>query len=787
MQNKTCLTFSLILFFISIKSQHISYSGKIIESRDKEILVTLQHTKDSTVIYSLYTDKHFFKFDTISKGKYIRCLTNEYIHQCTNIELYRDTYEDISTDEEKTKKIDEIIVNRKKPFIINTNGTLTVHIENSPLLSSGSVFETLMKLPMIQYSHSSNTFKAKGKEGIQILIDGQRVYLSSTELTNYLKNISSSEVEAVEINTNPSAKYDASGNAAIINIKTKKIKKVGFYTGVSWANIQAKYYKQNMSVKSQYNTLNSRYMIQYVNALDNDFEDAKTYHSFENKHSAQDTYAKIKGKTNTLNAQFERKFKNSNLFLNSTMSFYKENINQNTLLNIVNKQLNSNILNIQSIQNSQNTLKNFNIGLHYTVNFNKSDLSFKSNYISHLINNHSILKSVLFPSTNSYYPDLKNDSPNKINAFVLQGDYEYKIDSLSRFEVGSKLIYQKIDNKNIFSQYSNNIWEYDYIKSNEYLYKELIFSIYSQYYKTINKFDFILGGRIEYTPSTGMNHKNNYTIQKSPVHFFPYLNIAYNHSENHNLNFSFTKRINRPTFDDLMPFEYYITPFTKMIGNPYLHPNISNNFDLQYLFKQKYVFSILYSYSKNGIHQIIQQNNLDTSTLLSPYNIERAETITLNSNLTFHPYKWWELNLNGILFYDKIRSSSPYISQNNFSSQIVMSNIFSLPNKFKFELSTDYLAPSIQGAYKTNTLFLVNAGVSKNFLNNKLKIAIIGNDIFKTYRIKNTSIVKGQLLSIHQNIGTHWIKLSVSYKFSKGIEKKSKTENHLDEIQSRIR
>ena len=784
MQNKIYIIFFLLSVFY-INAQNINYSGEIKSDSESEFLITLKNLSDSTLLYSVDTNSHLFSFKNIPKGKYQRCIIADELNDCLDITLDEDTNQDISVNQ--TKEIQEVIINNKKPFLVNKNGILSINIENSPILSSGNVFETLIKLPSVQYDYSSDSFRLKGKEGIQILIDGQRLYLQSSELSEYLKNLSSSDIETIEINTNPSSKYDAAGNAGIISIKTKKIKRKGFYAGASFGITQAKYYNQDTAIRMQYNTKNSRYMLYYSNSFSNNFEDSKSYNLFKNEYSNQNTYAKIKGKTNTLNAQYERQFKNSNLVLNSTLYLYNEKINQDTSLGFFDKELNNNTLDIESNQNSNNKRRDFDIGLNYKIDFTKSNLLFKANYINYSIDNFSVLKSVSLPQQD-IYNDLKNIAPNRINIFVSQIDYEKKIDSLSHLEAGIKLIFQKINNSNNFFQNIENIWQPDNIKTNDYLYKESIFSAYIQYYKTIGKFDFTLGSRLENSPSDGYNHKNNYILTKKQTNFFPYLNIAYNLSEDHNFNLSFTKRIDRASFKNLMPFEYYVDPFTKIIGNPELVSNISNNVELQYIFKQNYLFGISYSLSKNEIYQTTVQDNTNNSIILTPYNIDKSQTLTFNTNLTFKLFDWWNLNFNGILFYNKISSDEPKINQKNLSAEIVTTNTFSLSDKIKFELSSDYVSPFIQGPYKTSDLFLINAGISKSFFNNMLKISLTGNDILKTYKIKNESIIDNQVSSINQNIGTHWIRLNLTYKFTRGLEKKSKEQDEsVDEIKSRVK
>ncbi|GAQ50153.1 hypothetical protein FPK15_contig00115-0001 [Flavobacterium psychrophilum] len=200
---------------------------------------------------------------------------------------------------------------------------------------------------------------------------------------------------------------------------------------------------------------------------------------FTNNSTNQKTYAKILGKTNTINTQFEHQFKKSNLLLISSLSFYNEDISQNTGLDFF-----SNATHIDSTliskQQSINSLKDYTFGVNYKIEKAKSKTTIKSNYVSYNINNQSNLSAYSNPS-NYNYATLINKSPNKINLFLSQIDYEYKIDSLSTIELGAKTVFQKIDNINNFYTITNNQEISDYNKSNDYKYKEWILGSYLQY------------------------------------------------------------------------------------------------------------------------------------------------------------------------------------------------------------------------------------------------------------------------------------------------------------------
>jgi hypothetical protein len=781
--------FFFIIFTTNCYSQTITYKGLIDnkQTKDTDFIVLLINEKDSTKVFSEVTINNKFIFNNIEIGSYKRCVLFDKNKQCDTIKLNTDFNDDIITIS-KINNLEEVVVNSKKPLIQNKSGVLLVNVENSSIMSSGSAFEMLSKMPSVTYNITNNAFKLKGKENIQIQIDGQTLYLSGNELSEYLKTVSANDVNIVEINSSPSSKYDATGNGGIINIKTKRLKKEGFYAGIFFNGTQGKYFKENTGAKLQYNTKKSRYLFHYINSENTNFEKAETDRNFTNNRTNQNTYAKIIGKTNTINNQFEHQFKKSNLLITSSISFYKEDIKQNTLLDFFSNSIQKDSTLISG-QQSNNKLKDYTFGLNYNIENKKSKIIIKSNYVHYNIDNQSNLLAFSTPS-NYNYSNIINKSPNKINLFLSQIDYEYKIDTLSTIEIGAKSVYQKISNNNNFYNLINNIEISDYEKSNDYKYNEWILGSYIQYKRTINKFDITFGTRLEQSYSTGINQKNNYELKNNQVNFFPFLNIGYNYNDKNNFNLSYSKRINRPNFKNLMPFEYYVDPYTKLLGNPNLSPFISHQLEFQYILKQKYIFSIDYSYNENQIFQTPIQNNQTLSTVLTPINIKKGNSFSANSNLTFDITKWWNFNFNGQLFYDNIQSNTNDLNINRslWSNQITTTNQFKLPKNYKFEIFSDYTSPLIQGPYKTNNIFSVNASISNTFFNKKLYVAVVANDILGTYKVTNNSIVDGVTSNIKQTFDTKWIRLSLVYKFFSGIKKDNRPTDELtNEIKSRLK
>ena len=786
---KIILIISVLFFCLKIQSQKINYSGIIVNSKnsDKNYIITLTSKKDSTETYSESSYENKYSFNNLEKGQYKRCILFESSKKCDFIELSKDNISD--TVFVNLTEVKEVVITARKPIIQNKNGVLQVNVENSSILSTGSVFDALNKMPGVSFNSTGNTFKLKGKDNVQIQIDGQSLYLSGAELSTYLKTISANDISSIDINSSPSSKYEASGNGGIINIKTKKITREGFYAGLFFNGTQGKYFKEDAGTRLQYNTKKSRFMLHYVNANNINFEEAKTSRIFyENNSTNQYTFAKIKGNTNTINSQYEHQFKKSNLLLSSSISFYKENINQNTNTDFFN---NSKIKDSSVISNqlSNNKLKDYTFGVNYKINGKKSNVVIKANYVLYNITNMSDLSSYSTPSDYSY-PNLINKSPNKINLFLFQTDYEYKPDSLSKIELGVKSILQNIRNNNNFYTQKNEQEYFDSDKSNDYNYNEWIIGSYLQYNRKINKFDFTTGLRLEQSYLNGTNQKNNYEIRRNKANLFPFFNLEFDSNDNNNFNLSYSKRINRPRFKNLMPFEYYVDPYTKLLGNPNLLPTISHQIELQYILHQKYIFSVDYTFQKNQIFQTPFQNNESLLTTLTPVNIKNGSSITFSVNSTFDFTKWWYCNFNGQLFYDRTNSSNNniYINRSLWSTQLVVINQFKLPQNFKFEIISNYTSPVIQGPYETKNIFTTSLGLSNSFFKKNLTVAVTANDIFETYKVTNNTIVQGLSSNIQQKFDTRWFRLSLVYKFYSGIKKDNRQSDELtNEIKSRTK
>lgn len=782
------IIFILLLFIYSlVLSQRVNYGGSLQSAETKYHSIELKGIEGVEERYREEIKGNKFLFKDILIGKYIRTLRSDKNTVVDTLILEKEILDDRLL---ISKSIEGVVISApKNKFIQMKNGIIKVNVQNNPILSSGNVFESISKLPGVSYDAINDRFKLNGNTGIRVEIDGESLLLSGNELMIYLKNLQAAEVESIEINSSPSAKYDAGSGAGIINIKTKKFKKEGVSVIANTNATKGRYFKQSTGAKAQYNIHNKSFVLRYLNSYGGDFEQANSLKGISNSLSSeQETYAKINNANHSIGGTFENRFSHSKLTLNTKLTFYNEDIQQNTDLIFKNNSLPYS--EIISRQMSDNSLRTFDVGIRYAYDFKKSSLVLRGNYIRYNTKNNALLSSKEVQNI-QHFKDLENRAPNTVNAAVIQVDYTNKIDSTSTIESGLKYIFQDINNKNLFYKREINGWEYDEPKSNAYTYNEHITSAYLQYYKSFKRIDIILGSRAEFSPVYGYSSENDYHLKREELNIFPFINFSYaNQSKNHHISLSYNKKINRPNFKNLMPFVYYIDPYTKILGNAELKSNITHQLTLQYLYKQKYIFNIIYSQNRDAIYQTHIHNKATLSSMLTPVNIDKIHSIIFNANLSFNMLKWWSLNANINLFRDSIKSNdnAQNINTQSWAHQWAITNRFSLPAKINLTSGFDFISDFIQGPYKTTSFYGLSLGINRNFMNNQLRFSLTANDVFNRKEIKNHLLAQEQSYFSRQTFDSRWIRLSLTYIFDKGTKNNtSYDEDTVDKLKSRLK
>ncbi|MDQ6610220.1 MAG: TonB-dependent receptor, partial [Bacteroidota bacterium] len=656
-------------------------SGSVIDGSQKTIeaaTISLLKAKDSSAIkFAVANKEGNFLFEGIPDGSYLVSITavgHQFVYSpifvitpsASNIQLK--TIELIPV----SKSMNSVTVTARKRFIEQKMDRMIVNVDASISNAGTTALEVLEKSPGVTVDKDGN-ISLKGKQGVMVMMDGRPAYLSGTDLTNYLKNLPSSALDQIEIMTNPPAKYDAAGNAGIINIKTKKNKIQGFNGNVSLNYGQGVYWKTNNSVNLNYRTAK-------VNVFANANEGQ--WNSFQAL-DIQRTYRN--GSTKDITAIFEQNTKMHNESGSYNLKLGADYfVNKNTTVGIVTsgfynpetfRSANTSYLmsasrHIDSIvyatSNNNNKWKNKGLNLNVRHQFDSSgtELTADVDYVTYSSKgDQNFLNTTLTPTWTKLRDKLiKSTLPINIDIYSAKIDYSHPFKSGYKFEAGAKTSYVKTGNSAFYYNVINGGEVTDYTKTNQFLYKESINAAYINLNKEFGKLGVQAGLRFENTNYNGKQFGNptrtDSTFNKSYGSLFPTVYFSYNASQKNTLGLSVGRRIQRPAYQDLNPFLFFLDEYTYQAGNPFIRPQFTNNVELSHTYKGFLTTTLNYNHTKDYMMETFRQEQTSVTsngyaTIVSKGNIGKVDAAGISVNAQVPVAKWWNANLYSNLNFSK--------------------------------------------------------------------------------------------------------------------------------------
>ncbi|MEO6631590.1 MAG: outer membrane beta-barrel family protein, partial [Mucilaginibacter sp.] len=660
-----------------------------------------------------------------------------------------------------------------------------------------TVLEVLEKSPGVTMDKNGG-IALQGKTGVLITIDDKPTYLSGADLNNLLSSMSSTQVAQIELIANPTARYDASGNAGIINIKTKKNKIKGFNGSFTTSFGEGVYPKNNNSLVLNYRVgkINTffNYNVNIVQYLTDLYALRKYYDENGNLTSQlkQPSYFKGIVVNNTVKTGLDYYISPKTtlgIVLTGTLIHRSGNNSATASWLEPNGALDSAIF-----TGNKNTgrFKNgaINLNLRHTIS-DSQDLAADFDYLHYTIGSlQDFTNHLLAPG--GYTEESHSDIPTTINIASGKVDYTLKIDKNSTLEAGVKSSYSNTDNLAAYQNLVGGQWVDDNTKSNHFLYHENISAVYSSIEKKLDKLTIQAGVRFEHTGYRA--HQLGNAIQKDSAfsrnygQFFPSGYISYQADTANSFTLTASRRIDRPVFQNLNPFYFIINKYTYQTGNAYLLPQYSWNLELTHQYKQLLTTSISYSTIKNYFSQLFLADTAKGILLYSQGNVGKTYTIGLSAALNLSPTDWWSVTTQATYTYKRLKG----FNGNNFTSNINQLNL-SANNQFK--LDKIYTA-EISGFYTTKARNDVqellyptgqlSAGIARPVLNKKGTLRFTARDIFHTNAMEGfTSFPNAtEYFIIHRDTRVYTV--SFTYRFGKTYKTTKRTDGSATEEMERV-
>jgi len=799
MKNKITIITALLLSVLwSFGQSGISknISGLIVDESQKPIEsanISLLKTTDSSTVKTISSDKKGgFSFFNVSKGRYFISISS--VGHAT---FYSPAFE-ISGDnrliqlgtialKQETRELKSVSVVGIKPFIEQKADRMIVNVEASPSNAGASVMDVLEKSPGVTVDKDDN-ISLKGKQNVTIMIDNKPTYMSATQLASYLKSLPASAIDQLEIMTNPSAKYDAAGNSGIINIKTKKNKTKGFNGSLTITHTQGVYPKPSGSINLNYKTGKANFF------FNGGFSHWEGYQNLDINRNYLDSTGK--NITSVFTQHTAMKFVNPEFNAKIGMDYYVSNRTtvgfvfsgfhsvetNNSSSTIFLKNPDNNIDSIvYSPSTNKSTWKNGSLNLNFRHQFDSSgtEITADVDIIKYVSSSNQYFDNINYdPSWNEKSQNiLTGNLPSNINIYTFKTDFTHTFKDELKFEAGLKTSYVATDNTADYNNIVNNVPEPDTTKTNRFLYYENINAAYINFTKQFKKISVQVGLRAENTNYAGHQLGNKFTInnndssfQKSYVNLFPTAYISYQANPKNQFVLNYGRRIDRPAYQDLNPFLFFLDEYTYQAGNPYLQPQFSDNIEFSHTYNNWLTTTLNYSHTDNFFAETFEQQG--HATIVRNGNIGVRENMGVAVSAQIPVRKWWTSIWYVNYTYNKF-TGMLYGSDINISSPTVLLNV---NNQFKFnhgwgaELSGFYRSKGVEGQILLQPFGQMSAAVSKQILKEKGSLKLGIRDALRTQIIKGTIDFQQTDASFRNSRDSRQVSLTFTYRFGKPIK-----------------
>jgi hypothetical protein len=777
----------------------ITISGQVKDKNEpvRDAIITLLTAPDGKIAKTESSDANGqFNFTNIAKGSYsIKISVNGKLRYSGDVFTATENFV-VGTMAllPDTQTLEEVVVVKAKPYIERQGGKMILNVESNIGATGSSAFEVLEKAPSVSVDQNDN-ISLRGKGGVIVQIDGKNTPLSGSNLANYLRGIPSSAVEKIEFITNPGAKYDASGSA-IINIRMKNDRKRGTNGTVSSSFGQGKYPRSNNSVSLNHRNKDINIFGSYSFAYSEWFNDLNLDRSFFENGNFTGRYDQI----NSLKMNFRNHIVRSGVdwTANKKHTF-------GIVVNAVSNRFNPTGRNLSDVydENNEQTHRfltwnrsrdkwhnaSVNLNHKFTIDSLGTELTTDFDYANFGNTTKQNFQTKYFDNNNvEFRPQylLHGDLDGNLDLFAVKSDFAKTLKKF-KLETGVKSSYVKADNDLAFFDVSSGTPIFDPTKSNHFIYTENINAAYVNASKDIGKWGMYLGFRLENTNITGKQLVDGTSFENNYTQIFPSAFVSYKFNDKNSLELNYSRRIARPSYEQLNPFKFFLDETTYKEGNPYLGPQTTHSIELTHVFNQKIYSTLSFSRTTDNITGVIAPSDDDPMvTVQTDKNLNTADITGLFVIMPLEFTKWWSTNYSFNFYYGSYSGTvagTTLDNEGNFTYNCNLVNNFKLGKGYSAEVTGNYRGREIYAFMDLDPIWFMNFGLQKKWKSSTLKLAV--NDAFWTNRTTADTTFDNYKEHFKVSRNTRIATLSYTYNFGQGNGQPRRKTGGADDIKQR--
>lgn len=776
---KQTLLILFIAFFQKLNAQTTDIQGRVVSGKvplDNAFVAVF--LSDTVLLGTSFSDSdgNFVIVTPLVDSFFVK-VEHEKIGTFTSAKQASNSFAEINC--VRSSEIDEVVITTQKPMIEKKQGAFIVNVDQLLTATGTSAYEVLGLSPGVRISSTENV-SLNGKDGVVVQINGKSLPMSGDDLANYLRGIPSSSIDKIECIHTPSSKYDAAGSA-IINIVLKKDVRLGTNGTYAGTYGQGIYAKTSHTLSLNHRTKKASFFASYGYSYRKGFNDLQLNRHFYSNDTFQGSYIQknyfsfpVQNHSLRLSGDFTPNKKLTYGFSLNGVSNGSNRLGNNTS-DVIDSAYNlASKFNTYSETKDQwlNGSANFyikrtidSIGSYISVDLDGAVFAHQSDQL--------FVTDYLLPNNEPFKPQYRliGDLRGALSIFSFKSDLVKEFLKFGSLEAGIKSSRVVADNDVTFYNASSGSPILDTTKSNHFIYNENIHAAYCSIRKSWNKVDLQLGLRAELTDLTGNQVTTKVRTDTMYLQLFPTAFIAYRASEKHQFELAIGRRIDRPSYDQLNPFKFYLDPSTYREGNPYLRPQTTYSADFTYLLQQNYVFTLSASVTERNITEVVAPSTTQANlTVQTNVNLNRASVYSAAFTAPIKVAKWWNINLSTsayVALYSGDVARTTIKNQGSLVGDISAISSFSAKKGWSFEWNGYYHTKEVYAFDSIRRITFTGIAVQKKFQDGKFLLKMALTDVFFSNAIRANVAFTDYRESFVVKRDSRVATVSFTYKFGK--------------------
>jgi outer membrane receptor protein involved in Fe transport len=695
-----------------------------------------------------------------------------------------------------TKTLGEVTVTAQKPLFEQQIDRMVINVQSSITSAGSTALDILERSPGVVVDRQNNILSMNGKQGVMVMLNGHLTRLPLDAVMQMLSGMQAGTIEKIELITSPPAKYDAEGNAGLINIVTKRninLGSNGSYsvnfgygryerTGAS-ANVNHK--TEKLSLYADYSAMRNHYLL--LANTERTITQAPPQQTLVivNRDYIDWTH------NGRVGVDYQLSPKTTLSGLATAFSYRSSQLAHNTSATTKEGKPITNIT-IQDKELNHSWIYTGNMSARHKLTPTQ-ELSADVDYIYYFNNNpHEYQFQYDYPQEARQSTEwLNNTKQTPVQLWVARSDYTRAFGQKTNLELGAKATFSHFDNNIQAVRQTNGEWIKDLSLSQHVLMNETIKAAYVNLTRQFSPKTKVQAGlRYEHTITDLRTFDNQPLVYRNYGNWFPTAFFSQDFTKQSGIQLSYSRRINRPSFGNLAPFFTFVDPNWSLGGNDRLLPTISDNFQTTYRFRKSFLLTLSYAQFNNAIvfmSTVIPDQNRQ---ITRPENLDRLTVSSIALNFPLQLTPWWQMqtNVQGISQQSRLILEGVALDRSQQFFRVNTTQTIKLPHDFTAEITAFYQSRALQGVTERKPFGSLNIGVQKRLRNDAGTLRLTGEDILWTQRIQTyfNNVEQGYTVSFDQRLTNRLLRLTYTRNFGNQKVKVAKPTIKSEEERQRV-